>query len=101
MRLNNSKVKTDNANKAAFYTESCNYRGACRGVYIHDDNTQQRSKMLKYMYLKNHGFTKIIHTSEGCLQAYLHSDKGAGLGVMVGNSEFLQAGNRLCGQIDI
>ena len=67
MRLNNSKVKTDNANKAAFYTESCNYRGACRWVYIKDDNTQQCSKMLKYMYLKNHGFTKRVVYKRICI----------------------------------
>ena len=85
VRLNSRKVRHDifYSKKAALNTEGC----AFRGVYIQEDLTKQRSKMMKF--LKNDDNTERIRTSEGRLQVNLKVDKGAGRHVLIENPDYL------------
>ena len=83
VRLNSRKVRNDilYSKKAVLNTEGC----AFRGVYIQEDLTKQRSKMMKF--LKNDENTERIRTSEGRLQVSLKVDKGAGRRVLIENPD--------------
>ena len=83
VRLNSRKVRNNilYSKKAARNTEGC----AFRGVYIQEDLTKQRSKMMKF--LKNDDNMERIRTSEGRLQVSLKVDKGAGRRVLIENPD--------------
>lgn len=85
VRLNNRKVRGDllYAKKAPLNTPDCPFRG----VFIQEDLTPSRSKLLKF--LKSHENTQRARTSEGRIRVILKHDRGAGTTVTIENPDDL------------
>lgn len=85
VRLNNRKIRNDllYARKAPQNTPDCIFRG----VFIKEDLTQQRSKLLKF--LKSHDNVEKTRTSEGRIRVSLKVDRGAGKNVTIENPDDL------------
>ena len=84
-RLNNRKVRNDllYAKKTPLNTPDSQFRG----VFVQEDLTQPRSKLLRFV--KNHENTDRARTSEGRIRATLKTDRGAGKSVVLENPDDL------------
>lgn len=85
VRLNSRKIRNDllYSRKAPLNTPDCIFRG----VFIKEDLTQQRSKLLKFLFA--HDNVEKARTSEGRIRVSLKSDRGAGKSVMIENPDDL------------
>lgn len=85
VRLNNRKVRNDllYAKKAPLNTPDNPFRG----MFIQEDLTQQRSKLLKFV--NAHANTEKTRTSEGRIRVTLKEDRGAGRNVTIENPDDL------------
>ena len=74
VRLNSCKIRNKllYAKKSPLNEQGCTFRG----VYIKEDLTQQRTKLLKY--LNSHDDVEKTRTNEGRIRASLKVDRGAG-----------------------
>lgn len=85
VRLNNRRIRNDllYAKKAPLNTPDNPFRG----VFIQEDLTQQRSKLLRFV--KAHANTERTRTSEGRIRVTLKDDRGAGRNVIIENPDDL------------
>ena len=83
VRMNNRKLRNDIlfAKKAPLNNEALGFKG----LFIQEDLTNQRSKMLKF--LKGNDNVERVQTSEGWLRVMLKEDKGAGKRVVIENPD--------------
>ena len=81
VRLNNRKVRNDllYAKKTPLNAPDSQFRG----VFVQEDLTQPRSKLLRFV--KNHENTDRARTSDGRIRATLKTDRGAGKSVVLEN----------------
>ena len=88
VRFNNRHIRNQilYAKKAVLNTDECPFKG----VYVQEDLTVQRSKMLRY--LKGLANVERVKTSEGKLHVSLKEDKGSGKKVTVENPDDLFVG---------
>lgn len=85
VRLNSRKIRNEMlfARKAPLNAPDCTFRG----VFIKEDLTQQRSKLLKF--LNSHDDVEKTRTSEGRIRVSLKVDRGAGKSVTIENPDDL------------
>ena len=85
VRLNSRKVRNDilYAKKTPLNAPESPFRG----VFVQEDLTQPRSKLLRF--IKNHENTDRARTSEGRIRVSLKNDRGAGKSVIVENPDHL------------
>ena len=85
VRMNSRKIRNDllYAKKTPLNAPECPFRG----VFIQEDLTQPRSKLLKF--IKGHENTDRARTSEGRIRVSLKVDRGAGKNITVENPDDL------------
>ena len=85
VRFNNRHLRNQLllAKKQPLNADDCPFKG----VYIHEDSTTQRSKLVRF--IKDNTNVERVRTTEGKITVFLKEDKGFGKRISIDNPEDL------------